>query len=54
MDPVDLGVMIALNGPFYAGLAVIYIKLGRFDRVVKEFDRLRDQHDAVMIKGGHH
>jgi hypothetical protein len=53
MDTLDFTVMIALIGPLYAMLGVIYTRLGQLDRVVKDFDRLRDQHDAQMLRGGH-
>jgi len=53
VDTLDFSVLIALVGPLYAMLGVIYVKVGQLDRVVKDFDRLRDQHDAQMLRGGH-
>ena len=52
MEIETLGLVLGAVLPVYPLLLVIYQKIGRYDEVVEEFRRLRDEHDRLT--GVHH
>ena len=44
--------MLGVALPLYPLLIAIYQRMGRYDEVVEEFKRLRDEHET--IKGAYH
>ena len=47
MDTELLGLVLGAVLPVYPLLLVIYQKIGRYDEVVEEFRRLRDEHERL-------
>ena len=52
METEILGIILGAVLPIYPLLFVIYQKIGRYDKVVEEFKKLRDEHEHV--KEAHH
>jgi hypothetical protein len=52
METELLGLMLGVVLPLYPLLIAIYQKMGRYDEIVEEFKRLRDEHET--IKGAYH
>lgn len=48
MDTETLGLVLGAVLPLYPVLFVIHQRIGRYDEVVEEFKRLRDEHEHVM------
>jgi heme/copper-type cytochrome/quinol oxidase subunit 4 len=48
METEIIGITLAAVLPVYPLLIAIYQKMGRYDEIVEEFKRLRDEHDQVM------
>ena len=48
METELLGLMLSAVLPLYPLLIAIYQKMGRYDEIVEEFKRLRDEHEDVM------
>jgi hypothetical protein len=48
MELEILGIILAAVLPVYPLLIAIYQKMGRYDEIVEEFKRLRDEHEQVM------
>ena len=44
MDTELLGIILGAVLPIYPLLLVIYQKTGRYDEIVEEFKKLRDEH----------
>jgi len=47
METDTLGIILGAVLPIYPLLFVIYQKIGRYDEVVEEFKKLRDEHEHV-------
>jgi len=47
MEPEILGIILSAVLPIYPLLFVIYQKIGRYDEIVEEFKRLRDEHEHI-------
>ena len=45
MDTELLGIMLGAVLPLYPLLFAIYQKIGKYDEVVEEFKKLRDDHE---------
>ena len=52
MDTEVLGILLGSVLPLYPLLFAIYRKTGRYDEIVREFRRLRAEHDKM--KGAYH
>jgi hypothetical protein len=52
MDTETLGILLGTVLPLYPLLFAIYRKTGRYDEIVREFRRLRAEHDKM--KGAYH
>lgn len=52
MDIDILGILLGALLPLYPLLFAIYQKTGRYDEIVEEFKRLRDEHEH--FKEAHH
>ena len=52
MDIDIMGLLLGAVLPLYPLLFAIYQKTGRYDEIVEEFKRLRDEHDKM--KEAHH
>lgn len=48
MELEMLGITLAAVLPIYPVLFMIHQRIGRYDEIVEEFKRLRDEHDQVM------
>ena len=48
MELEIIGITLAAVLPVYPLLIAIYQKMGRYDEIVEEFKRLRDEHEQVM------
>ena len=48
METETLGLVLGTVLPLYPVLFAIYQKIGRYDEVVEEFKRLRDEHRNIM------
>ena len=48
METETLGLVLGAVLPLYPVLFAIYQKIGRYDEVVEEFKRLRDEHRKIM------
>ena len=48
METEILGIILAAVLPVYPLLIAIYQKMGRYDEIVEEFKRLRDEHEHIM------
>ncbi|MGA2919162.1 hypothetical protein [Methanoregula sp.] len=48
METELLGIILGAVLPIYPLLIVIYQKMGRYDEIVEEFKRLRDEHEIVL------
>jgi len=46
MENEVLGIVLGVVLPIYPMLFVIYQKIGSYDEIVKEFRKLRAEHDA--------
>jgi len=46
METEVLGIVLGIVLPIYPMLFAIYQKIGRYDEIVKEFRKLRTEHDA--------
>ena len=46
METEVLGIILGVVLPIYPMLFAIYQKIGRYDEIVKEFRKLRAEHDA--------
>ncbi|HUH78284.1 MAG TPA: hypothetical protein VLY83_00155 [Methanoregula sp.] len=44
MDTELLGIILGTTLPVYPLLLVIYQKIGKYDEIVEEFKKLRDEH----------
>jgi hypothetical protein len=44
MDSEFYGIVIGVVLPLYPLLFAIYMKIGRYDEIVEEFKKLRDEH----------
>lgn len=53
MDPLDFGVILALQTPVYYALWDIQRKIGKYDQVCRDFDTLKAAHDKIIGAGGH-
>ena len=47
METELLGLMLGVVLPLYPLLIAIYQKMGRYDEIVEEFKRLRDEHERT-------
>jgi hypothetical protein len=47
METEILGIILGAVLPIYPLLFVIYQKIGRYDEIVEEFKRLRDEHELT-------
>ena len=45
METETLGIVLATVLPLYPMLFAIYQKIGKYDEVVEEFKKLRDEHE---------
>jgi hypothetical protein len=45
METEILGIVLGTVLPLYPVLFVIYQRIGRYDEIVEEFKRLRDEHE---------
>ena len=52
METEIIALMLGAVLPLYPLLFAIYQKTGRYDEIVEEFKRLRDEHEH--LKGAHH
>jgi len=54
METEILGITLGAVLPIYPLLLVIHQKIGRYDEIVEEFRRLREEHDhlAGVYHGG--
>ena len=52
METEMLGIILGAVLPVYPLLLVIYQRIGRYDEIVEEFKRLRDEHEK--LSGAHH
>jgi hypothetical protein len=50
MDSETFGIMIGIVVPLYPMLFAIYQKIGRYDEIVEEFKKLRDEHAVYKEK----
>lgn len=46
MDTETLGIMLGVVLPLYPLLVAIYQKIGKYDEIVEEFKKLRNEHEA--------
>ena len=49
MDTETLGILLGTVLPLYPLLFAIYRKTGRYDEIVREFRRLRIEHDHMKV-----
>jgi hypothetical protein len=47
MELEILGITLGVVLPLYPLLFAIYQRMGRYDEVVEEFKRLRDEHERI-------
>ena len=47
METEFLGIVLGTVLPLYPVLFVIYQRIGRYDEIVEEFKRLRDEHEQI-------
>jgi hypothetical protein len=47
METELLGILLGVVLPLYPLLIAIYQKTGRYDEIVEEFKKLRDEHEQV-------
>ena len=47
METEILGLILGAVLPIYPLLLVIYQKIGKYDEVVEEFKKLRDEHEQL-------
>jgi len=47
METEMLGITLAAVLPLYPLLIAIYQKMGKYDEIVEEFKRLRDEHEQA-------
>jgi hypothetical protein len=54
MELEIIGILLGAVLPVNPLLIAIYQKMGRYDEIVEEFNRLRDEHEHVMegYRGG--
>ena len=52
MEAEILGIILGAVLPVYPLLFAIYQKIGKYDEIVEEFKRLRDEHDEY--REGYH
>jgi hypothetical protein len=52
METELLGILLGAVLPLYPMLFAIYQKMGRYDEIMEEFKRLRDEHERM--KEGYH
>jgi len=45
METETLGLVLGVVFPLYPVLFIIHQRIGRYDEVVEEFKRLRDEHE---------
>nr|WP_319377561.1 hypothetical protein [uncultured Methanoregula sp.] len=48
METETLGLVLCAVLPLYPVLFVIHQRIGKYDEVVEEFKRLRDEHEHIM------
>lgn len=48
METETLGLVLGAVLPLYPVLFSIHQRIGRYDEVVEEFRRLRDEHERIM------
>ena len=48
METEIIGITLGAVLPLYPLLIAIYQKMGRYDEIVEEFKRLRDEHEHIM------
>jgi hypothetical protein len=53
MDPTDVGIFLGLMGPVYYALFNINQKIGKFDRLCREFDTLAKEHADRVSREEH-
>ena len=46
MDIETLGILLGAVLPIYPMLFVIHKKIGKYDEIVEEFKKLRDEHEC--------
>ena len=46
MDTEILGIVLATVLPLYPMLFAIYQKIGKYDEIVEEFKKLREEHES--------
>ena len=47
METEFMGILLGVVLPLYPLLIAIYQKMGKYDEIVEEFKRLRDEHEQV-------
>ena len=47
MEAETLGLVLGVVLPLYPILFMIHQRIGRYDEIVEEFKRLRDEHERV-------
>ncbi len=50
MEAEILGILLGAVLPLYPLLFAIYQKIGRYDEIVEEFKKLRDEHEMYKEK----
>jgi hypothetical protein len=50
MDTESLGIMLGVVLPLYPLLVAIYQKIGKYDEIVEEFRKLRNEHEQHREK----
>lgn len=48
METETLGLILGVVLPLYPVLFSIHTRIGRYDEVVEEFKKLRDEHERIM------
>jgi Na+-transporting NADH:ubiquinone oxidoreductase subunit NqrB len=49
-----IAVMLSVVLPLYPALFVIYQKIGKYDMMCEELEKLRDEHDRIVKGEGMH
>lgn len=47
METETLGIILGAVLPLYPALFIIHQRIGRYDEIVEEFKRLRDEHEYM-------
>ena len=48
METEMLGLILGVVLPLYPILFMIHQRIGRYDEIVEEFKKLRDEHERIM------